>query len=107
MDAVFYRPGEGEAHAVGASLITIKAAGEHTGGTFFLSESVIEPGFGGPPPHVHHQLHDMFYVLEGTLVLRLGDELLSAQPSRAQRVQAVRRWRPRRTWRWQMRPGLS
>ena len=33
-----------------------------------------EPGFAGPPPHVHERLHDMFYVLEGTLTMRLGDD---------------------------------
>jgi mannose-6-phosphate isomerase-like protein (cupin superfamily) len=81
MDAVLHRQGEGETHGVGGgSSVTIKADGEHTGGTFFLSETVIEPGFGGPPPHVHHQLHDMFYVLEGTLVIRLGDEVVQAGP---------------------------
>ena len=29
-----------------------------------MSESTIAPGFGGPPPHTHQRLHDMFYVLE-------------------------------------------
>jgi uncharacterized cupin superfamily protein len=35
---------------------------------------VIEPGFAGPPPHVHERLHDMFYVLEGTLTMRLAEK---------------------------------
>jgi mannose-6-phosphate isomerase-like protein (cupin superfamily) len=59
---------------MGSSQVVIKAAGEHTAGSFFLSESTIEPGFPGPPPHRHEQLHDMFYVLEGTLTVRLGEE---------------------------------
>jgi hypothetical protein len=36
MDAVVQRPSEGEVHKVGSgSSVTIKATGEHTGGTFF------------------------------------------------------------------------
>jgi mannose-6-phosphate isomerase-like protein (cupin superfamily) len=81
MDAVVHRPGQGEIHKLGSgSSVTIKAAGEHTGGTFFLSDSVIEPGFPGPPPHVHDRVHDMFFVLEGTLTMRLGDETMEAGP---------------------------
>ena len=38
------------------------------------------PGFPGPPPHVHDRLHDMFYVLKGTLSMRVGDEQLEAGP---------------------------
>ena len=79
MPAVVHRPGEGELIA-GSSSATIKATGEDTGGSFYLGESVIQPGFAGPPPHVHERLHDMFYVLEGTLTMRLGDETLDLGP---------------------------
>ena len=47
---------------------------------FFLSETTVEPGFPGPPPHVHRELHDLFYVLDGTLILRDGDETIAAEP---------------------------
>jgi quercetin dioxygenase-like cupin family protein len=73
MDTIVHRPGEGERHPVGASEIVIKATGADTGGSFFLSETTIEPGFPGPPAHVHERLHDMFYVLDGELTVRLGD----------------------------------
>ena len=67
--------GEGERYAAGpASEIVIKATGDDTGGSFFLSESTIGPGFEGPPAHRHEALHDMFYVLDGTLTMRLGEE---------------------------------
>ncbi len=75
MQAVIHRPGEGERHSAGRSAeVVIKAAGEDTSGSFFLSESTIEPGFPGPPAHRHEKLHDMFYVLDGTLTMRLGEE---------------------------------
>jgi mannose-6-phosphate isomerase-like protein (cupin superfamily) len=74
-DAVIHTPGEGERHAAGASsAIVIKATGADTGGSFFLSETTIEPGFPGPPLHRHTRLHDMFYILEGVLTMRVGDE---------------------------------
>jgi quercetin dioxygenase-like cupin family protein len=74
MEAVVHRPGEGERHQAGSSEILIKATGAETAGTFFLSESTIAPGFPGPPPHRHERLVDMFYVLEGVLTVRLGEE---------------------------------
>ena len=80
MSATILRPGEGEAHSVGASSVVLKATGETTGGTFFVSETTIEAGFPGPPPHVHGELHDAFNVLEGTLTLRVGDEVVEAGP---------------------------
>jgi len=80
MDPVFYGPGDGEHHDAGPAQIFIKATGEHTGGSFFLAESTLAPGFAGPPPHRHRELHDMFYVLEGTLTLRLGDREIAAGP---------------------------
>ncbi len=74
MEAVVHLPGEGERHAAGSSEIVIKATGDETAGTFFLSESTIAPGFPGPPPHRHARLVDMFYVLDGVLTVRLGEE---------------------------------
>ena len=80
MDALLHGPGEGEHHDAGAAQILIKADGEHTGGSFYLAESTLAPGFAGPPPHRHRRLHDMFYVLEGTLTLLLGEETVEAGP---------------------------
>jgi quercetin dioxygenase-like cupin family protein len=80
MGAVIHRQGEGERHAAGTTEIVIKATGDDTGGSFFLVESVIPPGFPGPPPHEHEKMHDMFYVLDGTMTLRVGDETLTADP---------------------------
>jgi quercetin dioxygenase-like cupin family protein len=74
VDAVVHPPGQGERHLAGSTEIVIKATGEDTGGSFFLAETTIEPGFPGPPPHRHERLHDMFYVLEGTLTVSLGED---------------------------------
>jgi quercetin dioxygenase-like cupin family protein len=80
MDPVVHRPGEGERLEVGPTTLVLHATAETTAGTMFLSESTIAPGFPGPPPHTHETLHDMFYVLEGTLTVQVRDETLDAGP---------------------------
>ena len=70
-EPTFHRPGEGENHEMGGSSLSIKATGEQTNGTFFLSETTVAPGFPGPPLHRHNELVDMFYVLEGTLTIQI------------------------------------
>jgi mannose-6-phosphate isomerase-like protein (cupin superfamily) len=79
MKVTVHRPGEGEMIG-GATTVTIKATGEDTSGSFYLGESLIEPGFPGPPRHRHKRLHDMFYVLDGTLTMLVGDETLELEP---------------------------
>jgi mannose-6-phosphate isomerase-like protein (cupin superfamily) len=75
VEATVHRPGEGE-RIGGPTAVTIKATGEETSGSFYLGEVVVAPGFPGPPLHIHGKLHDMFYVLDGTLTMRLGDETI-------------------------------
>ncbi len=78
---VAYQAGDGERHALGpASSTTIKATTDATAGRFFISENDVEPGFPGPPPHVHDELVDSFYVLEGTLTVVVGREELELGP---------------------------
>ena len=80
-ETVIHRPGEGERHgAGGTSAIIIKASGDDTAGTMFLSETTIDPGFPGPPLHSHERLHDMFYVLDGILTMRVGEETHQVGP---------------------------
>jgi uncharacterized cupin superfamily protein len=72
-DAVVLGPGEGEVLG-GAATVTIKVGGAQTDGSLYMGESVVPPGFPGPPPHFHERMHDMFYVLEGTLTLQVDDD---------------------------------
>src|SRR5882672_7239396 len=74
MNAIVIGPSSGERLAIGASSVALKAGSRETAGTFYCGEVDLEPGFAGPPPHVHERLHDMFYVLEGTLTVRLGEQ---------------------------------
>jgi mannose-6-phosphate isomerase-like protein (cupin superfamily) len=73
MEATVHQSGEGE-RIGGPTTVTLKATGEETNDSFYL-----EAGFPGPPPHRHRRLHDMFYVVDGTLTMRLGDETLELE----------------------------
>jgi mannose-6-phosphate isomerase-like protein (cupin superfamily) len=76
MKPVILRSGEGELVQLGQSSVVIKAGVEATDGRFALAETTLGPRFPGPKPHVHRETLDMFFVLEGTLTMQLGDETL-------------------------------
>jgi mannose-6-phosphate isomerase-like protein (cupin superfamily) len=75
-DVVVRGPGEGESILGGA--VVFKAEVGDGEGTFSLSETTLPPDFPGPVPHAHERLLDSFYVLEGTLTVRLGDREVEA-----------------------------
>lgn len=68
------QPGGGE--LVSSQRVRIKAEAEQTGGQASVIE-VFNPGFGGPPLHVHHHHDEMFYVVEGEYLFQVGDETIS------------------------------
>lgn len=65
-------PGDGERLWIVGDTMTFKATGESTGGALMLLENVSPPG-SGPPPHVHVNDDEFFYVLEGTFEILVGD----------------------------------
>lgn len=71
-DAIVRGPGEGEAILGGA--VVFKAQVGDGEGTFSLSEITLPPGFPGPVLHRHERTLDSFYVLEGMLTIRLGED---------------------------------
>ena len=77
-EALVCPAGEGEALALGPNRLVFKATAEHGGGPMSLWETRLAPGFPGPVPHWHASFLDSFWVLEGTLSLRLADEAAEA-----------------------------
>jgi quercetin dioxygenase-like cupin family protein len=57
------------------SLMTFLATGEDTHGQFALIEAVARRG-NVPPPHIHHREDEIFYVLEGEVVVSVGDRTI-------------------------------
>jgi hypothetical protein len=64
--------GEGEARWWLGGLATIKATSKETDGLYTLVE-VLEPE-GEAPLHVHHREDEAFWVLDGEVTFRIGDE---------------------------------
>jgi len=73
-DVVVREPGEGDSIAMGPSTAVFRAEVTDGDGTYSLAELWLAPGFPGPPLHLHETLADSFYVLEGTLTVRVGEQ---------------------------------
>ncbi|MEM9941236.1 MAG: cupin domain-containing protein, partial [Planctomycetota bacterium] len=61
------RSSEGEIVDAVGDRYRFLAEGDHTDGTYAIWHATISPG-GGPPPHVHTQEDEAFFVLNGELI---------------------------------------
>ncbi len=78
--AILLRRGEGDYVTIGTGTrCTFKLRGENTDGHFGLFEYVMEPGTEGPRRHIHRQMAEIFYVVEGELEFIVGDEKITAR----------------------------
>ena len=68
-------PGGGE--PIERQQVHIKASTALTGGQASVME-VVNPGFGGPPLHIHRRHGEMCYVVEGEYLFQFGDEIITA-----------------------------
>ena len=75
--AVVLGPGEGTPVWFLGNLMVLKATARSTNGAYGLLESLIPPG-ASPPLHVHHREDETFWVLEGALTVRCGEESYQA-----------------------------
>jgi quercetin dioxygenase-like cupin family protein len=57
---------------------TFKSTGKETDGTLTVFEASIPPG-AGPPPHIHHDAEEAYYVLEGELEVLGGEHTFTAR----------------------------
>ena len=68
----------GERIRFGEVQVVIRASAESTGGAFSIIEEI--PPLVDTPTHVHAREDEIFYVLEGKHVFRVGDEEHEAGP---------------------------
>ncbi len=67
-------PGEGRVIQVPGHAITYKATAEETGGAYSLLEVVLTGD--GPPQHIHKAEEEAFYVLEGEVNIKIGEQTI-------------------------------
>ena len=77
-DILVLRKGEGRHYKCGPMTAIFKADENETDEKYSISEWWIEPHSNGPGEHLHENIDQLFYVLEGTLSVLLGNEWLDA-----------------------------
>ncbi|WP_036483188.1 cupin domain-containing protein [Myxosarcina sp. GI1] len=75
---IILQPSEGKSVTIGTSTCTFKLTGKDTHGHFGLFEFTLEPETDGASPHIHKEMTETFYVLEGEVELVLGQEKITA-----------------------------
>src|SRR6186997_3347394 len=70
-------PGAGRAYPMGRISATFKADGLETDNRYSISEWWLEPHTKGPGPHSHPE-DDVFYVLAGTMSVRVDTDWIEA-----------------------------
>jgi len=74
---IFLPPGKGRCYAMGRIGAVFKADGDETARRYAISEWWLEPHTQGPGAHAHEE-DDVFYVIEGTMSILLGDRWIDA-----------------------------
>lgn len=70
---------DGQNRSLGFSRISFKISTQETGGNFFLFEhSNLLPG--GPPLHFHYDQEEWFYVIEGEVLVQIGEKRIQLKP---------------------------
>ncbi|MEQ8718769.1 MAG: cupin domain-containing protein [Acidimicrobiales bacterium] len=78
-DGQVVKSGQGTTYTLQGDDWVFKAVGDQTGGQFDFIEGTVSYAQGAPL-HVHHEQSDTFYVLEGTLTVQIGDEVIELAP---------------------------
>ena len=76
-DVLHLPAGQGPTLWFGEAVYTFKAAAGSTGGALTLAEASVPPG-NGPPPHVHAEVDEAFFVLAGELEFLSGERTFRA-----------------------------
>lgn len=85
---IFLRREAGRRYALGTMTGVFKADGDETRDTYSISEWWLAPRSAGPGPHRHEANDDLFYVIEGAMSFRVGEQRLVAGPGDFLRIPA-------------------
>jgi mannose-6-phosphate isomerase-like protein (cupin superfamily) len=74
------RRGDGPTLGRAGDTMEIRIRSEATGGAWALIESIIPPATGGPPLHINTGEDETFYILEGALLVQIGERQVTLTP---------------------------
>jgi mannose-6-phosphate isomerase-like protein (cupin superfamily) len=92
-EVVFRGPQEGRTSPCGPMQDIFKVEGPETAGRYSVSEWWVEPQRIGVAPHRHEAKEELFYVLEGTMTVRVAKREIRAAAG-CSAVQSDGRYRP-------------
>ena len=78
--AIIFETGEGKLLSARGSAMFFKATRASTNGAFSFMERSLPPGGRKPPPHIHTNCEEAFYVLDGEIEFFLGADTVIGRP---------------------------
>lgn len=77
-ETIILAPGQGRVYTLGPMTAVFKADENETESKYSVSEWWLEPHSEGPGAHRHDDQDQVFYVLEGTISMLIGDKWIEA-----------------------------
>jgi mannose-6-phosphate isomerase-like protein (cupin superfamily) len=77
-EVIFLPPGAGRSYDAGGMRGTFKADGSESDGKHCFTEWELAAGEAGPPPHLHREHEEAFFVTDGTVMFQAGDHSYEA-----------------------------
>jgi mannose-6-phosphate isomerase-like protein (cupin superfamily) len=78
MDVNVIRQGEGRSITWPGVRALVKEDGTLTGGGLAIIETELAPSLFSPPQHIHRSIEEIFYILEGELTFKVGEQVICA-----------------------------
>jgi mannose-6-phosphate isomerase-like protein (cupin superfamily) len=87
-DMLLLHAGEGRVYNCGTMRAIFKADENETANKYSISEWWLEPNSSGPGPHLHEENDEIFYGIEGTASILVGDTWLDINKGAFLRIPA-------------------
>ncbi|MGV8139079.1 MAG: cupin domain-containing protein [Mangrovibacterium sp.] len=87
-DVLILKAGQGRSYNCGTMTAIFKADENETAEKYSISEWWLEPNSDGPGAHEHEENDEVFYVLEGTASILVGDKWIDAEKGAFVRIPA-------------------
>jgi mannose-6-phosphate isomerase-like protein (cupin superfamily) len=87
-DTIVLKAGEGRVYHCGSMTAVFKADENETADKYSISEWWLEPNSDGPGPHLHEENDEVFYGIEGTASVLVGDKWIIIEKGSFVRIPA-------------------